>query len=378
MTIMDRYLARLFVKVLLIFFISLSGLYMVIDIFGNLEEFLEHGEKQGGLVHVLMQYYAPRVVSFFDRTSGVLALVAGMFTISWLRRNNEMAALMAAGISKLRIVAPLLVGGLAVSLVAAASREWVIPQFRDQLSRNAQSWGDDQAQPMRARWDNQTNIFFQGRDLVRSEKKITSPSFLLPTELHVIGEKTLAAKAAYYRAATDDAPAGYLFTEVTKPERIADRQSVAVEGEPVILCPGDTPWLKQNECFVISDITFRQLEAGNSWQQYASTRELIAGLHNPSLDYGAGVRVSIHARLLQPLLDMSLMLVGLPVLLSRGTKNLSVTAGQSLLILVGFFVVVMACHSLGSNYLISPAQAAWCPLVIFGAAAAYSSEAFFK
>ena len=38
MTILDRYLLRTFAKVLIVSFLSLTGLFIIIDLFGNLEE----------------------------------------------------------------------------------------------------------------------------------------------------------------------------------------------------------------------------------------------------------------------------------------------------------------------------------------------------
>ena len=84
MTIFDRYLLRTFCKVLLVSFLSLTGLYVVIDTFNNLEEFLSYANQQGSLLGVLADYYGARVLSFFDRISGLLALLATIFTVTWL------------------------------------------------------------------------------------------------------------------------------------------------------------------------------------------------------------------------------------------------------------------------------------------------------
>ena len=56
--IIDRYLLRQFVQTFLICFCSLTGLYIVIDGFANLEEFINYGQKDGGLLKVMGEYYA--------------------------------------------------------------------------------------------------------------------------------------------------------------------------------------------------------------------------------------------------------------------------------------------------------------------------------
>ncbi len=129
MQIIDRYLLRQFVQVFFICFVSLTGLYVVFDAFSNLDEFIRHTEKQGKLLTTMGTYYAYRSVFFFERTSGVLALVAAMFTITWFERYNELTALSAAGISTRRVVTPIILAAAAISLVGVVSREMIIPRI---------------------------------------------------------------------------------------------------------------------------------------------------------------------------------------------------------------------------------------------------------
>ena len=54
MRIIDRYLLSTFIKVFLICLVSMAGLYIVIDFFGNLEEFISYGQHGGGMFRVLV------------------------------------------------------------------------------------------------------------------------------------------------------------------------------------------------------------------------------------------------------------------------------------------------------------------------------------
>ncbi len=125
----------------------------------------------------------------------------------------------------------------------------------------------------------------------------------------------------------------------------------------------------------MSEIGFQQLAGGSQWRSLASTGELVAGLRNPSLTYGLDTRVTVHSRVVQPLLDLSLLFLGLPLVLTRENRNLFVAAGGCLLIVIGFIMVVMACRAMGSSgYLLSPVTAAWLPLLIFGPIATFVSQ----
>ena len=364
MTIFDRYLLRTFVKVLVVSFLSLTGLYVIIDLFGNLEEFISYAEREGSLLAVLGDYYGARVLSFFDRISGLLALIAAIFTITWLQRTNELMAVTAAGIPKARIVRPLIVATAVVAMLAAASREIALPQVRDKLSRNAQDWLGENSAQLTPRRDNQTRILLTGKATVAAYQQITQPSFRLPGSFAQFGRQ-LVARQANCLPATDEHPRGYLLDGVTQPANIAEIPSALLDDKPVIFSPKDYAWLKPDQCLVASEITFEHLAADQAWRQYSSTAQLIGALRNPSLDYGADTRVTVHRRFVQPVLDVTLLFLGLPLVLTRSNHNVFVAVGQCLLIVAAFFVVVLACQALGNAILISPALAAWLPMLIF-------------
>ncbi len=72
---------------------------MIVQLFNNLPEFMESGQKEGGLLLVLLGYFGPYVLTLFDQLSGLLALMAVLFAITWITRTNELTALLAAGIT---------------------------------------------------------------------------------------------------------------------------------------------------------------------------------------------------------------------------------------------------------------------------------------
>ena len=120
-TIIDRYLIRQFLQLFAMSYVSLAGLYTVVDAFTNLDSFIHYAEQEGNLAWVMLRFYAFRWLTFFDLTSGVLALVAATFTITLFQSRNEMTSLLAAGIAKRRICMPV-IGAAAVMLMAFEGR----------------------------------------------------------------------------------------------------------------------------------------------------------------------------------------------------------------------------------------------------------------
>ncbi|MFV2065554.1 MAG: LptF/LptG family permease [Pirellulales bacterium] len=375
MRIIDRYLSRQFAQVFVVCFISLTGLYIVIDAFGHLDEFINQAGPQGGLFTVLTRYYGYRSLVFFDRTSSILALISAMFTVTWIQRYNELTALMAAGLPRLRIVMPVLIGAMSISLLGCGIREWIIPPVRGQLAVDSHDLSGQSGRAVHPRHDNRTGIFLDGDKVFPRQQRITHPCIGLPASLSRFGSR-LEATSARYHPANEVHPAGYLLKDVSRPQAVDERPSLVVQGHPIIITSTDAEWLQAKECFVVTDVNAEMLEDSTSWRQYASTAELVRGLANTSVDFGADVRVAIHARLIKPLMDATLLMLGLPLVLTRNNRNVFMAIGLCLVVIVLFMLVVLACQFLGASSMVRPALAAWLPLIIFVPVAANSFAAF--
>ena len=365
MWIIDRYLLRQFLKTFVICYVSLMGLYVVFDAFTNLEEFMRCGKSTSGTLPLLCSFYAYQSVVFFDRTAGLLTLIAAMFTVSWIQRHTEMTALQSAGISRIRVVAPLIVTAIFISMFAAVNRELIIPRCRDELTRRPQDLVGDVAQTLQPRYDNRTDVLIRGVSTFSDRKRIERPDFLMPPALRRYG-KQLEAENAYYMPPEGDRPGGYLLSGMVQPKGLDKLPSLCLGDEPVVITPRDAPgWLKADECFVASDLTFEQLTGGRAFRQFSSTAQLISGLRNKSLDFGSDVRVAIHPRFVTPLLDVTLLFLGLPLVVTRENRNVFIAIGMCMAVTTIFLLVVISFQHLGSICLLDPALAAWAPLMIF-------------
>lgn len=376
MRILDRYLLMQFIQVYFICFLSLVGLYVVFDMFAHLDEFMKFADSTFGLLAILGEYYSYRMLYMFQKISGIVALIAAMFTLTWIQAHNELVAILAAGVPTRRVLLPVVLGTIFVAGASVAVREYAIPRFKEELSRTPRDLKGQSAQQISPRYDYETDVLLQGSQSVAGERKVLKPNFILPSS--IAGRSTvLIAKEAFYQEATADRPSGYLLRSVTDPVGFCQRKSLVLqqpEGlRQVVLTPADHPWLQPDECFLSSRVTFEQWAGGEDWQQFSSTGELITDLHNPSLDYGGSVRVAVHARIVQPLLDVSLLLLGLPFAVNLGNRNLFVSIGICMAISTVFLIVTIACNWLGSVSLLSAALGAWLPVIVFAPASIWMS-----
>src|SRR5688572_6210192 len=126
-SLIDRLLTLSYVKSYLICLFSLLGLYVVVDLFTNIDDFAQVDGLARFFQHVGV-YYAVRTTFIFDRLSEAIVLLAAMFTVAWVQRNNELLPLLSAGVSTRRVLRPVLVSACALVFLNVANQELLIPQ----------------------------------------------------------------------------------------------------------------------------------------------------------------------------------------------------------------------------------------------------------
>lgn len=362
MRIVDRYLVHRFFQAYLITFCSLIGLYLVIDAFTNLDEFSEHSQSAWSVIQHMAGYYVYRVILFFDRLAGIIGMMSAMFTLTWMQRQGELTPLLAAGVPLYRVAGPVVGAAVLVSGLQVANQELVIPQIRDRLLREADDLTGNKVQPVEGAFDNKTNVFIGGERGYALQQRIGDAQIILPPTI-VDTLTLLRAENAYYDSGSTGRPSGWRLVH-TDPTQLKIRPEARSVLFPV-------PETQGGEYFLVSHVSYDQAVRRREWHQYASTAELIALLQNPSIGSGPEQAVLVHSRHVRPLLNLVLLLVTLPLTISRGGRNFFLSMGISLVVSAAFFATVTASHYLG-NFGYSwfpPALAAWLPLLIFGSLA---------
>ncbi|MFN6104328.1 MAG: LptF/LptG family permease, partial [Planctomycetaceae bacterium] len=127
MTLIDRYLLGRYAYVFFVGYVALFGLYFVIDVFTNVGDFLDIPGGLGVIVTEILKYYSYRCCAFFGSIGGSMLVIAGMTTLALLQKYGELYPVLAAGISTLRLVRPVLIGAVAVNGLIILNQELVIP-----------------------------------------------------------------------------------------------------------------------------------------------------------------------------------------------------------------------------------------------------------
>lgn len=375
MTLFDRYVVGLFLKIMLVCYASLAGLYLIIDVFNNLDEFIELGRQQGSLPRVLSVYYGPRLIGLFCEVSGLLYLLAAICTLTRLYGTHELAAVQAAGVGIRRVARPLLLLTAVLCLFSLASRELILPRFRDTLTANAQELLNQEPKPVVSQIDYESLVMFRGASLDPRKRIIEQADFLLPHDWGMENPQVVARQAVWLDA-DQNHRSGFLLDDIQN-NPLVDQPSLVRQGAPRLLTATDTPWLEPRQCFIPTGIPFQQFAIGIDWFRNAPLSELVQANHSGSIRLPGVHRIEMHWRLIRPLLDFSVLLLGLPLVLRRDGQKLVVAAAYCGFLMLGVQLLVMGCHFLGAQQILKPtAFAAWLPVLIVFPLAVWAYQRF--
>jgi lipopolysaccharide export system permease protein len=349
--LIDRQMIRGYFKAYFVCLTSLLSLYVVVDLFMNLDDFTHHKK---GLLPVLQHigtYYGYKVFQIFDRLCEPIVLLAAMFTIAWMQRNNEQVPLLSAGVSTRRIVAPVLICACIMLSLTALNQELIIPRIGDRLVLEKNDPQGDKDLPVRGHFES-NGIHIEGdwatrKGLAVREFRCMIPESLAGNLLH------LTAKEAHYLPGSGPHQGKWELTD-TKP---AD-----VDPIPSILEVKDSGRYYLNT----RDIDFNALTRNPNWFLLASTYTLFEELQRPESVRLAPMAVLFHQRLTRPLLGLLLVFLGLSVILRDQNRNVIISSGLCLVLCGVFFAVCYSCKMLGDNEFLSPSLAAWIPVLLFG------------
>ena len=127
--LLDRHMIYGYVKSYVFCLVSLMGLFIVVDLFTNLDDFTHQHKTMSDSFRHIGFYYANMTPRIFDRLCEAIVLLAAMFTVALMQRNNEFLPLLSAGISTRRVVFPVLLAACGMLAATVANQEMVLPNI---------------------------------------------------------------------------------------------------------------------------------------------------------------------------------------------------------------------------------------------------------
>lgn len=124
MKLLYHYILFQFIKYTFTIMAYFIAIYVLIDFFEKIDNFMEKGKS----IFLVMKFFLLSVPFIIEQMGPVCILLAGVVTLGILNRSNELIALKSCGIPLNRIVGPILLAGLAFSLLFLAMSQFVLPK----------------------------------------------------------------------------------------------------------------------------------------------------------------------------------------------------------------------------------------------------------
>jgi lipopolysaccharide export system permease protein len=381
MTLFDRYLLRQFLFSYCASFLSLLAMYMVIDVFTKFEEFTAPDAARVALkkerhatestretsrttiksiplfeqlkvfARNVTVYYMYRIPVFFQRINGIVLLLAAAFTLGWMDRNNELMPILSAGIPLGRLLVP--IGGITVLLlvVGVLNTELLIPRCAEHLLRQAEDPLGKRPLQVPGTFD-WRRIHVEARVAYPQQKmiqfaRVTLPADIFGSSMHITSQEM------FYRPGNSPEEHGWI-----------------MNGCNPALLPVNLPYLhniQPGQIFLQTDLTYERLTRRPNWFLYQPTLQLLDVVENETgTSQRSAIIVHVHQRLLAPVLDLLLLMLGLPLIASRSEWNIYIKVGGCLLIFAAMQGLGIAGTMLSKSELLEASFAAWFPLLLLG------------
>ncbi len=127
----DRYLLRHFLHVLGLTLCACVGIYLLVDFFEKAGDFIEY--KAGAAQY--LSYFLNSIPLISVQVAPLAILMSMVLTLGGLGRSNEITALRACGLSLWRIVQPLMLAVVCISVAYLLVNELLTPLNTRQLTR---------------------------------------------------------------------------------------------------------------------------------------------------------------------------------------------------------------------------------------------------
>ncbi|HVS33214.1 MAG TPA: LPS export ABC transporter permease LptG [Thermoanaerobaculia bacterium] len=121
--ILDRYILREFLKILLLVILSVMALFVIVE-YTEMAGAARDNQIPAGTIISYFRFFMFQVLHW---TLPISVLVATLVTFGMLSRNNEVTALKSGGVSLYRVALPIVVVAAAISAVSYLNLDFVLP-----------------------------------------------------------------------------------------------------------------------------------------------------------------------------------------------------------------------------------------------------------
>ncbi|MBN1153857.1 LptF/LptG family permease [candidate division KSB1 bacterium] len=353
MRILDKYILHKFVLTLIFALFAFCLIFIIIDLIEYLDKFIDKSVPYTVVINYYI-YYLPYIIVL---SLPVAVLLASLFSVGQMTRNNEIVAMKAAGISLVRILLPLFIFGFLLSLLILYLAETFVPMTNE---KKIDIYREYVQNTQNKRLRGQNDVFLQ-----LGKGEWLNIGFFDPNTN--TGHRVSIQK----------------FNE--------DFRSIARRIDAPEMTWGDNVWvlhdcvirtfdksvehLARADSLVRSDFHVSPAELSRQQRKHEEMnfRELKQFIDNIVRNGGKPGRwlVDLHLKLSFPFANFIILLFGAPLASLKTRSGTMKSFGISLFICFMYFGIIKTGQALGHNGVLPPMLAAWMGNIIFGISAFY-------
>jgi lipopolysaccharide export system permease protein len=347
MRILDIYIARKFLGVLVFALIAFICIYVIVDLIEKLDQFM--GKEVPKII--ILKYYLFSLPYIIVLILPVAGLLASLFSVGQMARNNEIVAIKSSGIPLTRILMPLFIIAFFISVAAIFFSENIVPTAsvkREDINNN---YLEKHKQRSRIRLNN-IHIRDEFDRRISIKRLDVGKKIAQQVSIRKLDNLTLISRIDAKKMIWEKDK--WVLLEGFQRRFSADGEEEAESFERLEL-----PHL---------DIDIDRLLIMRKKPEEMSFRELKTFIAEVVRNGGDPDRwlVDLYLKLSFPFANFIIVLFGAPLSSKKQRSSAGVGFGISLAICFFYFGIVKTAQSMGHNGTLSPILAAWLANALFG------------
>jgi len=350
--IIDRYMVKGFLGPLVWCLFIFTIMAVIIDIFSFIENIVKFKIPFSSILAFEI-YYTPAI---FIQVAPMAVLLSSIFILSNLNKNNEITAMKSSGVGLWRIMTPLLVIGLLISMIIFIVNEKVIPTSskianairRDELEKRKR---DDS----KAKMIENIAIYGAGNRIIFARNYDTEKKTLgdIIIHEHDKSENLISKITAQSGVWTGY---GWRFYKVVM-WKIDNAGRIL--GEPQFF---------KDKMIILKEKPrdFANREWCSDYMSYGELKRYIRNFQGISTKVVRGLLVDLHYKVSFAIISVIIILIGAPFALITTRGGVLIGVGMSIAIGLLYYAFIAISLAFGKAGLLPPIASAWLSNVVFG------------
>ena len=346
MSILNRYIAVAWLRMLALCLGSFVAVYLVLDMMEKIPRFI----RAGGAARDILAFFLFKLPEMLGQTASFSILMATLLTLGLLSRNSEITAMRSCGVSLFKISRPMLLLGLVASLLLLANTELIVPKSFENMER---------IERVAIKKQGVNAVFKRNNIWFRSDSMIVQAQMFDPKDKILRGVIIWTLDALMNPLSRIDAEAAEFQNERWILKKAVVKDFSRGQGFATQTVPAMEIALKLR----IDDLKVLDNNADNL--SYRKLKEYADNLRSGGYQAFRYLTM-MHAKLSAPFAAFVMVVLGIPFAL-RNSRSGGIALGIGASVGIGFayFVVNAVLLSYGRSGVLPPVVAAWGANIIF-------------